>query len=246
VRQILILGGTTEAYQLASLAAQIPDCRITTALAGRTQAPRIPSGDLTMGGFGGIEGLVHYLQTHEITELVDATHPFATQISNHAAIAAAHVHIPYLRLVRPAWDPVPGDRWVDVANLEAAATLVPQMGQRVFLSIGRQDLSHFINVKHVWFLMRRVDPPDPSHVYPEGVQLVQRGPFTLSNERSLLQHYGIEAVVSKNSGGDATYAKIAAARELGLPVIMVQRPPLEVHSSVTSVEAALAWLQRGS
>ncbi len=242
MKQILILGGTTEAYELANRVAQIPSYLITTALAGRTQTPKVPMGTVRVGGFGGVDGLVGYLREHQIERLIDATHPFAVEISRNAAIAAAQVGIPHLRLMRPAWEAVSSDRWISVQSLEEARQIIPEIARRVFLSIGRQELSYFIAVKTAWFLMRMVDQPQADVIYPNGKILVQRGPFSRVEERSLLQTYGIEVLVTKNSGGSATYAKLEAARELGLPVVIVQRPVLPDIEMVTTVEAAIAWI----
>lgn len=223
-RSVLILGGTAEAYRLANLAAQIPTLAVTTALAGRTESPLVPLGALRIGGFGGISGLQDYLTSHQIQRVVDATHPFAIAISQQVAIATAQLQIPLLRLVRPAWQQQCGDNWISVSNLVEAAQQLPGLAERVFLSIGRQDLAPFCELPDLWFLMRMVDAPRPDQVLPRGQIICQRGPFLLTEEQELLESHQIQAIVSKNSGGTATYAKIAAARALGIPVIMVQRP----------------------
>lgn len=240
-RSILILGGTAEAYALADLAVQFPSLAVTTALAGRTQSPLIPQGKMRMGGFGGVAGLQDYLQAHQIQRVIDATHPFAIAISQQVAIATAQLGIPLLRLIRPAWEPQFGDNWIGVSSLNEAADrllgLTEPRCQRVFLSIGRQDLAPFCGIPNVWFLMRMVDAPSPERVLPGGQVLCQRGPFSLPEERELLEFHQIQAIVSKNSGGIATYAKIAAARALGLPVVMVQRPAVTLtHPDATTVE----------
>lgn len=195
-----------------------------------------------MGGFGGATGLTEYLREQQIDLLIDATHPFAAEISFNAATAAAEIKIPHLMLIRPAWEPMSGDHWIEVASNEAAASLLPRLARRIFLTIGRQELSTFAPLQDLWFLMRMIDPPGPNMPLPPGKLLLERGPFDWQAERSLLQDHQIEAIVSKNSGGDATYAKIIAARELGLPVVMVQRPPVPKGDRVESVEDALAWI----
>ncbi len=247
-KRLLILGGTGEAAELAQAIAinsQLAELEVIVSLAGRTQQPRQDS--TRIGGFGGVEGLIDYLQTRQVDLLIDATHPFAAQISHHAHLAAATVKIPYLMLIRPAWVKIDGDRWIEVtSNAAAAATLLElsnnNLAHRIFLTIGRQELSAYSHLQNQWFLMRMIDPPPENTPQPPGQLLLDRGPFTLAGERSLIQQYHIEAIVSKNSGGDATYGKIIAARELGLPVVMVQRPPLPVGEQVSTIAEAIAWL----
>ncbi len=165
-------------------------------------------------------------------------------MSHHAATAARACGVPHLMLVRPAWEPVAGDRWLSVESLAAAVEMLPEVAQRVFLTIGRQELAAFASLLHLWFLMRMIDPPLPGTPVPPGTLVLARGPFALDDERQLLQTYAIEAIVSKNSGGEATYAKIIAARELGLPVVMIQRRPLPGGEQVADVQQAMAWLVR--
>ncbi len=239
--RVLILGGTSDATELAAQVSQFLAIEVISSLAGRTRAPALPQGQVRVGGFGGVEGLVAYLQAEQIDCLIDATHPFAAQITWHAATAAQHCQIPFLMLHRPAWQPVSGDRWIEVASHEAAAAILPQLAQRIFLTIGRQELAAFAHLSDLWFLMRMIDPPQPP--IPPGELLLERGPFTLAHEQALLQQYRIEAIVSKNSGGDATYAKIQAAREAGLPVVMVQRPALPAGDRTTTVEEAIDWVR---
>lgn len=242
MKRVLILGGTGDSIALATRAAQIPEIEVITSLAGRTQNPGIPIGSLRVGGFGGVAGLVDYLRDRHIQILIDATHPFAAQISSNAATAASTIGIPHLMLVRPTWQKTSGDRWIEVEHNQAAAAALPGLAQRVFLTIGRQELSAFANLEPIWFLMRMIDPPLPAAIASSGEILLERGPFTLADERSLLKKYEIEAIVSKNSGGAATYAKIIAARELSIPVVMVQRPVAPASAQVTTVEQALTWL----
>ncbi len=241
--RVLILGGTGDAIALAAKASELSDLDIITSLAGRTSQPMIPSVNTRIGGFGGVSGLVHYLQTEQISGLIDATHPFAAQISWNAAAAARQAGIPHLLLVRPPWQPTAGDRWIDVDSHDAAAARLPKLAQRIFLTIGRQELAVFAGMPDLWFLMRMIDPPQPDAIVPTGKIILERGPFSIDKERSLLQQYDIGAIVSKNSGGAATYAKIVAAREFSIPVVMVQRPPLPATDTVTEIEGALAWLE---
>ncbi|MGQ9869975.1 cobalt-precorrin-6A reductase [Leptodesmis sp.] len=242
-KRVLILGGTGDATALAAQAATIAGVEVITSLAGRTQYPLVTSENTRIGGFGGVAGLTHYLQEQQIDGLIDATHPFAAQISCHAAAAAAAVGIPHLMLIRPAWERTEGDDWIEVDSHEAAAAKLPKLAQRIFLTIGRQELAAFAHLQDLWFLMRMIDPPLLNAAVPPGKLLLERGPFSLDNERSLLQQYEIGAIVSKNSGGNATYAKIIAARELGIPVVMIQRPPIPPGDIVADIESALSWLK---
>ncbi len=241
-KRVLILGGTGDATELALKAADISGVAIMTSLAGRTRQPIVPCKETRIGGFGGVSGLVNYLKEQWIEVLIDATHPFASQISFNAAIAATAVNIPHLMVIRPAWKREAGDDWIDVESNANAATVLPGLAQRVFLTIGRQELATFAHL-NIWFLMRMIDPPLPNTLVPSGELLLDRGPFSLENERSLLQQYEIGAIVSKNSGGHATYAKIRAAREQRIPVVMVQRPPVPAGEKVADIESALFWLR---
>ncbi|MGF1987861.1 MAG: cobalt-precorrin-6A reductase [Nostoc sp. ZfuVER08] len=240
--RVLILGGTGDAAELAARLATIESVEIITSLAGRTREPLLPLGDLRVGGFGGVAGLVSYLEVMQIDLLIDATHPFATQISWNAVDAATKVRVPHLMLIRPPWEKVNGDRWIEVDSVAAAATVLQNQAQRVFLTVGRQELAAFAHFKDIWFLMRMIDPPAPDALVPPGMLLCDRGPFTLQNEREILIQHNIDTIVSKNSGGDATYAKIIAARELDVKVVMVNRPPIPPGNYVTNVDDALAWV----
>ncbi|MGI0484235.1 cobalt-precorrin-6A reductase [Pantanalinema rosaneae CENA516] len=249
-KRVLILGGTGDATELAARAAEIPEVEVITSLAGRTRQPVVPSENTRIGGFGGVAGLIEYLREQQIDVLIDATHPFAAQISFNAADAVTALGIPHLMLVRPAWERTEGDafgtlrdRWIEVDSHEAAAATLPDLAQRIFLTIGRQELAAFAHLQDLWFLMRMIDPPLPDAAVPPGKLLLERGPFSLDDERSLLQQYEIGAIVSKNSGGNATYAKIVAARELGIPVVMIQRPPIPPGDIVADIESALSWLK---
>ncbi len=242
-KRLLILGGTGDAAELAARASQIAQIEVISSLAGRTQQPFTPkTGTVRIGGFGGAAGLVEFLLDRPIDLLIDATHPFAAQISANAAVAAAECNVPYLMLVRPAWEAVEGDRWIEVASHSEAAKALLGQSQRVFLTIGRQELAAFAGLDAIWFLMRAIDPPALNTPVPNGKLLLARGPFSLEDERQLLLEYQIDTIVSKNSGGGATYAKIVAARELGIPVVMVQRPPIPDRHRVTDVEGAIFWL----
>lgn len=242
MKRLLILGGTGDAVKLASLAMSIPGLEVITSLAGRTISPKALLGEVRVGGFGGESGLVEYLQVENIDLLIDATHPFAARISWNAAGAVARVGIPRLMLIRPAWERLPQDNWIEVESVEVAVMAIPATVERIFLTIGRQQLATFAGLTDKWCLMRSIDPPDPSILLPPGELLLDRGPFSLEQELQLLRDYWIDAIVSKNSGGAATYAKIIAARELGLPVIMVQRPIVPDGDVVGDVSGAIEWL----
>lgn len=242
MKRVLILGGTGDAAELAAFAANLPGIEVIVSLAGRTRQPKDVAGNIRIGGFGGVAGLSAYLREEKIDLLIDATHPFAAQISINAIASAAEVGIGALMLVRPMWQRVIGDNWIEVENIEAAALKLSLSSKRVFLTIGRQELAAFAHIKDIWFLMRMIDPPQPNTLVPKGLLLYDRGPFTLASERQLLIQHAIDTIVSKNSGGDATYAKIIAARELNIPVVMVQRPAIPQSDRVANVEAALNWL----
>ncbi len=242
MQRLLILGGTGDAVELARQAMNLPGLAVITSLAGRTSAPKKLVGAVRVGGFGGEAGLVEYLKAAQIDLGIDATHPFAAQISWNAAGAARKVGIPWLMLIRPGWERLPQDDWIEVKNIAAAVTAIPASAKRIFLTIGRQQLAAFTGLTDKWCLIRSIDPPDSSILLPPGELLFDRGPFGLEQELKLLQDYRIGAIVSKNSGGDATYAKIIAARELGLPVVMVQRPVMPAGEVVTDVSAAMKWL----
>ncbi|WP_407551593.1 cobalt-precorrin-6A reductase [Streptomyces sp. Pv4-95] len=242
-RHVLILGGTTEARRLAAdLTAQPAAPRVTTSLAGRVAAPRLPAGDVRIGGFGGPEGLARWLREHAVDALIDATHPFAGTISHNAALAAATAHVPLLALRRPGWVPARGDTWHRVGSLDEAAAALPALGHRVFLTTGRMGLALFAHLTDLWFLMRSVDAPEPP--YPPRMEtLLARGPFTLEDERELLRRHRIDVVVTKDSGGAATAPKLTAAREAGIPVVIVERPPVPEGVPVAAApEAAAQWV----
>ena len=240
MKRVLILGGTGDASELAVKASTLP-VEVIVSLAGRTREPQNVYENTRIGGFGGVAGLTAYLCEQEIDLLIDATHPFAAQISFNAAAAAAELGLPRLMLIRPAWQPIPQDRWQEVDHVEGAADALTEQAKRVFLTVGRQQLGSFAHLD-VWFLMRLIDPPEGNAIVPKGLLLYDRGPFDLARERQLLTQYEIDTIVSKNSGGNATYAKIIAARELGLKVVMVKRPMVPVGEQVQDAESAISWL----
>ncbi|MEV4944340.1 cobalt-precorrin-6A reductase [Streptomyces sp. NPDC053755] len=237
---VLILGGTTEARALA--AALHSEVRVTSSLAGRVARPRLPEGEVRIGGFGGAEGLADWLRAHGVDAVIDATHPFARTMSFNAARAAATAHVPLLALRRPGWVPVAGDDWRSVASLEEAAAALDGLGERVFLTTGRMGLAAFAGCPQ-WFLVRSVDAPDAP--MPDRAEvLLDRGPFTLEGEREVLRRHRVDVLVTKDSGGAATAPKLRAAREAGIPVVVVRRPPVPDGVPVaTTPEEAADWVR---
>ena len=231
----LILGGTAESRELALLLLQ-SGWRVTSSLAGRVKEPKLPLGEVRIGGFGGPPGLARWLMDHEVDLVVDATHPFAEKISISAAEATRATGIPLIALHRPAWTPENYDEWIYVNDMEEAARIAERY-HHIFLTIGRQKLAPFANDSHNLYVIRSVDPPEGP--LPKRHRLIlSRGPFSVQDEKQLMRDNQIDALVTKNSGGSLTYAKIVAARQLGIPVIMVQRPPLPCGSRITAVHTA--------
>lgn len=246
VNCLLILGGTAEAAQLAaaSVARFGESLRVISSLAGRTGRPAIPPGEVRIGGFGGSEGLAQYLGQERIDAVIDATHPFARQISANAARAAEATGTKRLTLARPPWPRHPLDRWIEVGDIAAAAKVLPRVGQRIWLTVGAGEIEAFTALAGIWFLVRLVETPStPLPLGPHEL-ILGRGPFSLPAERVLIRRHAIDALVAKASGGEATFAKIEAAREASLPVVMVRRPPAEPGERVETIEEALAWLER--
>jgi precorrin-6A/cobalt-precorrin-6A reductase len=235
--RVLILGGTLEGRRLATMLAL--DARFAPLLsfAGRTEHPELPSEvACRVGGFGGAQGLSAFLSRFDA--LVDATHPFAAQISANAVIAAGDANVPMLRLVRPAWPRQ--DNWIEVRDMREAADAIGGAPRRVFLTIGRLEVDAFRRAPQHHYLVRAVDAFDPG--LPDAKVIAARGPFRLDEERALLERERIEVLVSKNAGTAATYDKLQAARERDLPVIMVARPVLPDAHEVSTIEAAMQWL----
>ncbi len=240
----MILGGTGEAAELARAAtARFGDAlEIMTSLAGRTERPRPLAGHVRIGGFGGAAGLAAYLTEHGIGRLIDATHPFAIRISAAAHLACEQANVRRLMLRRPPWHRQPLDRWIEVDGVTAAAAIVDRTGRRAWLTLGASEIAAFSAATAVHFLVRLVDPP--RHLLPlrSYEVIVGRGPFSVAEEHDRIERHAIDVLVCKASGGAATEAKIIAARERDLPVIMVRRPPPELGEGVDTVEKALDWL----
>lgn len=243
-RTVLVLGGTGEARALAAALERRPGTRVISTLAGRVGAPRLPAGEVRIGGFGGPDGLAAYLAAERVDAVVDATHPFARRMSWSAQRACARAGTPLLRLERRPFERDPRIDWREAGSLEQAAALLPAAGRRVFLTTGRQGLAAFARVP-AFFVVRCVDPPDPAALPADCELVLDRGPFALAGELELVDRHRLDVLVTKDSGGAATQAKLAAARLRGLPVIVVARPPRPAGPAVASVEAALRWLDHG-
>jgi precorrin-6A/cobalt-precorrin-6A reductase len=242
-RSVLVLGGTSEGRTIATILASRPGLRVVTSLAGRVADPTLPPGEVRIGGFGGPAGLAAWLAAEGIDAVVDATHPFAAGITASAVAAASQAGVPLIRLDRPGWTEAAGDTWIRVPTLAAAADALAGLGERVFLTTGRQGLSTFASLHGHWFLVRSVNAPDPP--LPARMRLVlDRGPFTVEGELALMRSAAVDVVVTKDSGGELAAAKLTAARELGLPVVMVDRPATpSCVEVVTGVEAAVVWVE---
>jgi precorrin-6A/cobalt-precorrin-6A reductase len=237
LHSILILGGTTEARQIAGRLAALNRFRLELSLAGRTKTPVEQPVPVRTGGFGGAEGLARYLGENQIDLMIDATHPYAARISANADAAARMADIPLIALRRPGWNREPGDRWQEVDSVEQAVARLGDAPRRAFLALGRQELLPFEAAPEHRYLVRSVDPVEPPLELPDTRYITARGPFAEDEEVALLRDNGIQVIVSKNSGGAASYGKIAAARTLGLDVIMIRRPVLPDVCSFQTVEA---------
>jgi precorrin-6A/cobalt-precorrin-6A reductase len=239
---ILILGGTAEARALAAALAGRPGFTVTLSLAGRTADPMPQAVPVRRGGFGGAVGLARHLRDKAINVLIDATHPYAAGMAANAATAAADAGVELLALRRAAWDKVTGDDWIEVATIGDAVAALGEAPLRVFVALGRKELQPFEAAPQHSYLFRSVDPVEPPLMLPRAEYITARGPFSEADDRALLENHRIHVAVAKNSGGSATYGKIAAARTLGVPVIMLKRPVLPEVESVATVDAVLAWL----
>lgn len=237
-RSVLILGGTTEARELAAQL-HAAGAAVTTSLAGRTEDPEPVAGAVHTGGFGGVDGFAAWLRREAPDAVVDATHPFATRISGAAREACAQAAVPLLRLDRPAWSARAGDRWTWSQSLSEAAGRVDELGSRILLTTGRQGVGAFAGVR-AWTLVRCISAPDEPLPQRSRV-LLARGPFTAAAERALLEEHAIDLVVTKDSGGEATRAKLDAARALALPVLLVARAPEAEGPRVADVREAASW-----
>jgi len=238
---VLVLGGTTEASALCNALAQakIP---ATLSYMGRVERPKPQPIPVRIGGFGGVPGLIQYLRDHQITHLVDATHPFAAQMSSNAVAAARETGVPLLALTRPAWQPGPDDRWQQVPDMAAAVAALSGPPQNVMLAIGRMHLAEFAAQPQHNYLLRLVDTPTEVPPLPRHTIVVDRGPFDADADRALMQTHGIDLIVSKNAGGTGSVSKLDAARALQLPVLMIDRPKLPPRAEAHMLAQVLAWI----
>jgi precorrin-6A/cobalt-precorrin-6A reductase len=242
--RVLILGGSTEASALARLVAGREEIEAVFSLAGRTQNPAPLPIPLRVGGFGGIEGLIDYLGRERIDAVIDATHPFAAQMSHHAEAACRAHRLPRLVLTRTPWTAVEGDRWIEIADAAQAAQALGSVPRRVFLTVGRLSLPAFAIAPQHRYVVRAIEEPEGLAALPNHRLILTRPPFRIEDEVRLMREEKIDTLVSKNSGGEASYAKIAAARELGLPVVMINRPKPADGPSLHDPQAALDWISR--
>ncbi|QEH97062.1 cobalt-precorrin-6A reductase [Gluconobacter thailandicus] len=242
--RVLILGGTTQASQLAQKLGSDEGYDTIFSLAGVTKNPVLPSVLVRIGGFGGVDGLRDFLRAQSVGAVVDATHPFAAQMSRHAAMACGSSGIPLLRIDRPAWTAVEGDQWTHVSSIDDAAAALGDAPQTVFLTTGRKDLGPFQRAFQHHYILRSIDAPEPSSLPRQVTLLLARPPFTVASEMTLMKDHAVTVVVTKNAGAEATSAKLAAARTLGLPVIMIDRPVLPTAETVSTIEDALEWLRK--
>lgn len=240
--RLLILGGTGEARRLAEHLDGNTRYYIETSLSGATEKPAEIAGTVRRGGFGGAAGLTAYLSESRFDLVIDATHPFAENISQNAVVACRENRFPRLVVRRPAWKPNADDKWISVDDVEAAARQVVETGRRVFLTIGRQETGAFAACTECWFLIRSIDVPAEPPSLASYEWLTDRGPFDAAAEQQLMERHGIDCLVSKNSGGTDTYAKIEAARKRNIPVVMIERPAPPTGEIVASVEDALTWI----
>ncbi|WP_071674148.1 cobalt-precorrin-6A reductase [Nioella nitratireducens] len=243
--RVLLLGGTTEATALARLLAEARVDAIFS-YAGRTDKPMAQPLPMRVGGFGGVAGLVAYLRAEKISHVVDATHPFAAQMSTNAVAACAEAGVPLVGLERPGWHAEEGDAWTHVADMGGAVAALPSEGARVFLAIGKQHVSDFAVKPGNFYLLRLVDPPKAALPLPNAEAVIARGPFDLASDRQLLERHAITHIVAKNGGGAGARAKLDAARALGLPVVLVDRPHVPPRRVLTSADAVMAWLDHSA
>lgn len=242
---LLILAGTTEATALANAVAEA-GLTGTVSFAGRVERPKRQPLTQRIGGFGGPDGLRDYLTSNGVTHVVDATHPFAAQMSRNAVAACAAADVPLIALTRAPWTAQPDDDWSHVRDIAGAVAALDRPAQRVMLAVGRMHLHDFAPHPQHFYLLRLVDPPNNPPPFPDHHVLVSRGPFTAAEDRALMLDHSIDLVVSKNAGGTGAYAKIEAARALHLPVIMIDRPAIPERDETYGVADVMAWLHHGA
>lgn len=241
MQRVLLLGGTTEASLMAKTLAGAGRDAVFS-YAGRTDALLAQPLPTRIGGFGGVDRMADYIRCNGITHVIDATHPFAAQISRNAADACAKAGVALIGLVRPAWQPAPDDRWQSVADIDAAVAALPDQAARVFLAIGKQNLGAFAIKPQHHYLLRLVDPPTAPLPLRDAQAVIARGPFDLAGDLALLRDHRITHIVAKNSGGAGAVAKLIAARQLSLPVIMIDRPAPAQPLIVSTPDQVMDWL----
>lgn len=242
--RLLILGGTAQGSALAQALAGTAGIDATLSLAGRTQSPGAFALRTRIGGFGGAQGLAAHLAAERIDAVVDATHPFAAQISANAAAACAAARVPLAVYTRPAWTQSDGDRWTQVASMAAAVTVLGAAPRRVFLTVGRLALAAFAAAPQHYYLIRTIEAVDAAAHFPRHRLIRARAPFSVEDETALMGGGRIDCLVTKNSGGEAGAAKLAAARALGLAVVIVARPPAGAAESLADLGSVMAWIAR--
>ena len=240
----MILGGTGDAANLARrINNQFSKTRVITSLAGRTQKPRRIAGQVIFGGFGGATGLQSFIETEKIQLVFDATHPFSQKISQNASIACEKAKVLRIILDRPQWELPRNGNWVAVENISAAAKSISSSVKRIFVTTGGNELNVFDQFKNTWFLIRLIEKPK-SPIKIQNYKLVlSRPPFKFSNEKALLQNHDIDCLISKNSGGNGTKAKIKAALQLSIPIILIRRPPNLPGLKYNTVGQCIEWLK---
>ncbi len=245
IKSILILGGTGDARTLAdTLVAAHPGARVITSLAGRTSSPRLPAGETRDGGFGGTDGLATYIKDENIDLLIDATHPYAAQISAQAGEAAKATGVLHLALVRAPWTTQPGDRWINVPDIAAAVREISRKSDACLITTGIKDLEAFSRIVTTKLFVRLIEQPPGQLPLANAEVVIGKPPYKLDEERALMQLLGIDLIVTKNAGGDGTRAKIDAARDLGIEVIMIDRPAMPDVETVEDVDAAMEWVAK--
>ena len=240
--RVLVLGGTTEGRELANRLSELSQHDVMYSIAGVTHAARLPNCPVRKGGYGGIEGLSNYLTKRKVDVVIDATHPFAAKMPTHAKSACDLNGIAHARLERPQWTPCPGDRWISVSDVGSAARHVSDNSKRCLLTIGSRDLEPFLSVERCQFIVRSIEPPSLPLPKSRFDWLQARGPFSLLDEKAVLEHRQVDHLVTKNSGGSATRAKLDAARQLGVHVVVIERPEHPAMNSFDTVEAVTSWL----
>ena len=244
-KHLLILGGTAEARELARQVSLMLGKRVqvTTSLAGRRASTPALGGNVRIGGFGGIKGLSEYLAENAVDLVVDATHPFSPVISDHANTAATGLGVPRLQVMRPLWKLPPTAEWIDVDGMDAAVASLPRFAKRVFLTTGKNSLDAFSALEELWFLVRLIDPPSDPPPLKNHELITGSPPYTMQGERAIFAEHRIDTLVTKHSGGDATAAKIFAAAEAGVKIVLIRRPPTEPGPVAETVDEAFQWVQ---